>query len=143
MNVRKVIDSDIERLLEIEKENFPDPWTKEMFLNTSADIYILLNAEEIVGYIEVMLVIDELHINNIAISDQYKGSGASKYLYDEVIKKYGKIIGVTLEVRSGNYRAIKFYEKLGFEKYGLRKNYYTNPKEDALIMWNYAKGESK
>ena len=89
------------------------------------------------GFCACWLVFDEVHINNVAIRPIYRGMGMGTALLRHVLAE-GRRLGArraTLEVRASNTGARRLYERLGFYVAGTRRNYYTNPVEDALILW--------
>jgi ribosomal-protein-alanine N-acetyltransferase len=91
----------------------------------------------VLGYIGAWEIIDEAHITTVAVNPEYKGRGIAKALLVAVLERCyeAKIKYITLEVRVSNKAAIGLYEKFGFKSLGLRKKYYQNDGEDALIMW--------
>ncbi len=129
--------SDIDSLLEIENESI-GLWTKKQFLDElvcSFSIFLtaLINGNT-AGYIAAWRVADELQINSIAVKSEYRELGIGRKLIDEAIRLYS-ISGpekIVLEVSKNNITALKFYEKYGFIKIGVRKNFYIN--DDALIL---------
>ncbi len=133
-------EENIDSLLKLENECFSSPWTKAMFLgdlrNPNTCYFAAFDGGEVVGYAGMWLSVDEGQITNIAVSENYRrrkiAGNLIKHLCDECAKRGLSLI--TLEVRESNTAAVSLYEKSGFEKVGLRKNYYKNPKEDALLM---------
>ncbi len=95
--------------------------------------------ETIVGYVGAYLAADELSITNVAVSVSFRRCGAADQLMKalDAFAKEKNLYGITLEVRVSNSAAIALYEKNGYEKSGIRKGFYSKPKEDALIMWKY------
>jgi [ribosomal protein S18]-alanine N-acetyltransferase len=83
------------------------------------------------------LIMDEAHITNIAVRNIYRGKKLGKRLLEELMRtaSYLGAVKMTLEVRASNYIAQSLYTKLGFEPGGIRKGYYTDNREDAIIMW--------
>lgn len=132
---------DIDNIYELEKRTFSDPWAKSAFEselhNKLAKYYLLEIDGDLVGYGGVWLILDEGHITNIAIDTSFRGLGLGYYMVSHMMSlmKAEGIKSVTLEVRASNVAAIKLYEKCGFEVAGVRKGYYQNNGEDALIMW--------
>jgi [ribosomal protein S18]-alanine N-acetyltransferase len=136
---------DLDEITAIESESFASPWSKELFaqelVNPISVIFVVrLNScgrKNIVGYIVCWLVADELHIQRIAVRSDLRKRGIASLLLHEAITFSSKvnISKATLEVRSSNVAAIKFYEKFGFSAKGVRTGYYSDPLEDALIMW--------
>jgi [ribosomal protein S18]-alanine N-acetyltransferase len=136
-------DADLEGVLEVERESFTSPWTREMYAwelqnRAVCHIYIVRTAEcPVAGFCAFWLVFDEIHINNIALRPQYRGLGYGTALMYHVLAEAQRLGArrATLEVRAGNIGARRLYERLGFYIAGTRRNYYTNPVEDALILW--------
>jgi ribosomal-protein-alanine N-acetyltransferase len=133
---------DVAELLVIERAQFPEPWTKGMLLDE------IVNAEHrrytvavvdscIVGYLGVMFVLEELHVNTIAILPGFEGRGIASSLLDEAWADATArgIARATLEVAVSNSRAIELYYRYGFKPVGVRKNYYELSHEDALVLW--------
>jgi [ribosomal protein S18]-alanine N-acetyltransferase len=133
---------DIDDVLLIEHQSFATPWSREAFYNELTHnqyaVYLVLEEQErVIGYCGVWVVIDEAHITNIAILPEYRGKKLGETLLArlmEISKKMGAI-KMTLEVRVSNQVAQSLYRKLGFEDGAIRKRYYTDNQEDALVMW--------
>jgi ribosomal-protein-alanine N-acetyltransferase len=91
----------------------------------------------VTGFCAFWLVFDEIHINNLALRPGYRGQGYGTALLHHVLLEARRLGArrATLEVRAGNAGALRLYERLGFYVAGTRRNYYTNPVEDALILW--------
>jgi ribosomal-protein-alanine N-acetyltransferase len=137
---------DLGEVMKIERASFPSPWTREAFINEMNNKHTRIrvikffdrnfNTEMVVGYIVYWMVYDELHIQNIAIHPLHRRKGLATYLLKETIgycnQKGGKII--SLEVRRSNSAAISLYMKNGFSITGVRRKYYWDNYEDALIM---------
>jgi ribosomal-protein-alanine N-acetyltransferase len=133
---------DVPDLLVIEESQFPEPWTKGMLIdeitNTETRRYTLVTEEKkIVGYLGVMFVIDELHVNTIGTLRGFEGRGiATALLNDAFTDAHARgIKRATLEVAVSNERAIALYYRYGFRPVGVRKNYYEKSNEDALVLW--------
>jgi ribosomal-protein-alanine N-acetyltransferase len=135
-------EEDIDQIVNIEKLSFATPWSKESFYNELnknqfATYVVIEDSEKVIGYCGVWLIIDEAHITNIAILPEYRGRKLGDALLAKVIttvKEMGAK-SVTLEVRVTNTVAQNLYRKFGFENGGIRKNYYSDNQEDALVMW--------
>jgi ribosomal-protein-alanine N-acetyltransferase len=133
---------DIGELLEIEEAQFPEPWTRRILLdeieNTETRRYtVATEKRRIVGYLGVMFVLEELHVNTIGTLPQEEGRGIATSLLDDAwadARERG-IKRATLEVAVSNQRAIDLYYRYGFRPVGVRKNYYEKSNEDALILW--------
>lgn len=134
--------NDVEKLLEIERASFTLPWTKQAFENefyqNQYALYIGLEDQgTLIGYCGVWLILDEAHITNIAILPQYRGMKLGEMIMNkmmEIASSRGAIV-MTLEVRVSNRVAQSLYRKLGFQDGAIRKNYYSDNQEDALVMW--------
>lgn len=131
---------DIPEVESIERLSFSMPWSKtsfrsEIYSRYSITRIAVLNGV-IVGYICARHVADECHLLNLAVHPDYRRRGIAKMLLDNVIQELKKegCRFFYLEVRSSNYAARKLYEKFGFNMVGIRKGYYVNPVEDAVIM---------
>ncbi|RSK29206.1 ribosomal-protein-alanine N-acetyltransferase [Bacillus sp. HMF5848] len=133
---------DLDEVMEIERASFTLPWKREAYenelLHNQYARYIVLEHEgHIAGYCGMWLVIDEAHITNVAISPSYRG----KKLGDAIMRyalqfayQHGAATA-TLEVRISNMVARNLYKKLGFLEGGIRKHYYQDNGEDAIVMW--------
>jgi ribosomal-protein-alanine N-acetyltransferase len=133
---------DIPIICEIEKESFTTPWTSaafhnELTNNQFARYMVMESEDEILGYGGMWIIMDEAHITNIAVRKKHRGKKFGERLLLEMQKTAG-FLGVarmTLEVRPSNRVAQGLYEKLGFYGVGVRRGYYTDNREDAIIMW--------
>ncbi len=147
VHIRKMGNSDVEKVYEIEKESFSTPWSKkslraEIENNRLANYFVCETrgeAREVVGYFGIWVVLDEGHINNIAIAKAHRSLGYGDVLmgYIEEFAKERRLAALTLEVRRSNTVAINLYKKYKFVQMGIRKNYYQKENEDALILWRY------
>lgn len=131
----------INELVELEKICFEDPWSLNMFLGDlrSADTcyFGVFNENgSLIGYCGMWMTVDGGEITNVAVRPDYRRKGIASSLVDNLIKicKVNNLFFINLEVRESNCKAISLYNKLGFEKVGLRKNYYKNPTENAVLM---------
>jgi ribosomal-protein-alanine N-acetyltransferase len=101
-------------------------------------IYVVRTADcPVVGFCAFWFVFDEIHINNVAVLPQFRGRGIGTALMQHVLAEAHRLgaIRATLEVRASNTLALRLYERLGFYVAATRRNYYSNPVEDALILW--------
>ncbi|MBO8169247.1 MAG: ribosomal protein S18-alanine N-acetyltransferase [Thermoanaerobacteraceae bacterium] len=130
------------QVLDIERQSFPTPWSKKTFLgelrhNQFAYYYVCLLEEQVVGYGGLWVVLDEAHVTTIAVSPQYRrrkiGARLLLFLMQQALMHGADKI--TLEVRPSNLSAKRLYENMGFTEAGVRKGYYTDNNEDAIIMW--------
>lgn len=127
----------------IEKASFPTPWSRSSFAfeitqNNFAFYVVAAAEEEVLGYGGMWLILDEAHITNLAVHPEHRGKRIGRALMMELMRR-AVMMGITrmtLEVRPSNLAARRLYKSLGFEERGLRKRYYTDTKEDAIIMWN-------
>ncbi len=132
---------DILAIVEIESMSFAAPWSEQSFLqelnNKHAHYLVLIDEEKIIGYGGFWKILDEGHFTNLAIHPSRRGEGLGKRLIQSMLEKARslEIAKVTLEVRTSNTVALKAYETFGFYIEGVRSRYYTNPTEDAIIMW--------
>jgi ribosomal-protein-alanine N-acetyltransferase len=133
---------DVGELLALEEAQFPEPWTRGMLLdeilNTRTRRYtVAVENKKIVGYLGVMFVFDELHVNTLGTQPGQEGRGIASSLMDDAWRDASArgIKRATLEVATSNTRAQKFYYHYGFKPVGVRKNYYERTHEDALVLW--------
>jgi ribosomal-protein-alanine N-acetyltransferase len=134
----------IEQVLAIERESFTMPWSKNLFLSEfrSPSVSMLMVALEdvpvrrVVGYIVCWLVADELHILNLAVDQSFRRRGVAKSLVLSALKRAHQkgVKRAFLEVRATNAAAKKLYSDLGFSGTSVRRDYYDEPTEDALVM---------
>ncbi len=136
-------DADLDGILEVEAESFTNPWTREMYAwelqnRSVCHILVVRTAEcPVAGFCAFWLVFDEIHINNLAMRPHFRAQGIGTGLLHHVLAE-AKELGArraTLEVRASNEGARRLYERLGFYVAATRRNYYSNPVEDALILW--------
>ena len=137
--------SHIEQIAALERECFSTPWSEAMLtegLFDSQASFIVAESEDggVLGYAGLQVVLDEGYIDNIAVEPNARRHGVADELLD-VFCRFGEanLAFLTLEVRASNAPAIALYRKHGFEEAGRRKNYYTKPTEDAVIMTRYFK----
>ncbi len=137
--ITQMCESDIKGVAQIEKECFSKPWSEESLReelgNPLARFYVLRDVDTILGYIGGHNISGEVFIANIAVSGEYRGMGYGEKLlsYFCYMAEKEDASFITLEVRRSNTAAISLYEKCGFEVKGIRKNFYDDPKEDAVI----------
>ena len=130
---------DLEAVAAIEQASFYDPWSLQSFQteleqNTLAVYYVARSEDTVIAYIGAWIIIDEVHITTLAVTETYRRRGIASRLIKALVEKARQSGAqcLTLEVRPSNTTARSFYEKLGFAEFGRRKRYYSN--EDALIM---------
>lgn len=130
-------------IAKIERQCFSKPWSEQAISaelsNESAHFYVLKADGETAGYIGMHCAADECYIANIGVDERLRRKGVGSALVNHAIKKAKemKMSFISLEVRPSNAAANKLYERFGFERIGLRKNFYSAPKEDGLIMTLY------
>lgn len=133
---------DIDQVLDIERLCFSLPWSEESFRmevekNQCARYLVARTGNRVIGYVGMWVILDEGHITNLAVHPDYRGNKVALKLMENLIilARKMRIEKLTLEVRSTNFIAQNLYKKLGFCIAGVRKGYYADNKEDALIMW--------
>lgn len=134
---------DVDDVWEIERLCFPIPWSREAFCleiekNMCAKYFIAKRLDTVLGYGGMWLILDEGHITNIAVHPAYRNMGAGEAIIRTMMDAGAKMgmTQMTLEVRKTNFIAQHLYKKLGFVECGIRKAYYADNNEDAIIMWN-------
>jgi len=134
----------VDEVYAIEQESFSQPWSRKSLLDETrrknAFCFVALdNAGHVAGYTGMWHIVNEGHINNIAVAESHRRQGVGALLISALIvtANLHKMIGLTLEVRVGNRAAMALYHKFGFVVEGYRKNYYQHPNEDAVIMWKH------
>ena len=138
--IRRMTMADVDGVAAVEAATFPTPWSRDAFaseMNNVAARYLVAELDgEIIGFAGAWLILDESHITNIAVLAAHRGQKIGRRL-TEGLMQYLSNLGaayVTLEVRKSNEVAQKLYKSLGFIKLGVRKRYYEDNGEDALIM---------
>ena len=135
--------ADIDAILSVEEASFTNPWTREMYLaelnNTGVSYFFLAKEPDgtVIGFCSFWRVLDEVHINNLAVLPARRRARVGSALLRRVLAE-GVRLGARrtiLEVRSSNEAARRLYEGFGFSVAGVRAGYYSNPVEDALVLW--------
>ena len=143
VEVRRLQLRDLNAIEDIERILYPTPWSRSMFAGEiGKPTSLCLGAFEgetdrLVGYLIVSRYVDAWHVMNVAVAPEQRRQGIAERLLCELFDRTGveDRRGYTLEVRVSNSDAIALYEKLGFRSHGVRRGYYTDNREDALIMW--------
>jgi ribosomal-protein-alanine N-acetyltransferase len=144
IELRQLTLGDLGAIERIEREAYPTPWSRSMFAGEVAKpSSISLGAfdadagDELVGYLIISRYVDAWHVMNVAVDLRYRRRGIAIRLLEELFRltEADRKRGYTLEVRVSNATAIALYERLGFHATGVRRGYYTDNREDALIMW--------
>ena len=131
---------DVER---IERRSYPTPWSRSMFASEIAKPSSMClgafdaETDDLLGYLIISRYVDAWHVMNVAVEPAYRRRGIATALLDRLFELTADDSrrGYTLEVRVSNTHAIALYERLGFQGRGIRRGYYTDNREDALIMW--------
>lgn len=130
----------LESVAELEKICFSQPWSykslEEELTNETAHFFVALDGDRVAGYIGLFIVCESCFVSNIAVFPEYRRRGVATALIGRACScavEYGADF-ISLEVRPSNSAALSLYTKFGFTEMGLRKNYYRDPTEDALIM---------
>lgn len=140
---------DAKQIAKIEAECFSSPWSENQIeeeINNIKAIFLTAKTDSTVcGYVSGQLILDEFYISNIAVKDQYRNKGLGTLLLKKLIQiLYEKSCSlVTLEVRESNFTARRLYENLGFIDLGIRKDFYSFPKENAHIYTLYLSDNTK
>lgn len=154
LNIRRMEERDVRQAAALEAANFPDPWTEKAFLEALRLDYVFYYVAEekmeeppepaetgkgngVVGICGLRNLAGEGEITNVSVDSRYRRMGIAAAMLGRVLAD-GARLGIeafTLEVRCGNFPAICLYEKFGFKREGVRRGFYENPKEDALILW--------
>jgi ribosomal-protein-alanine N-acetyltransferase len=144
IEIRRLDLVDLSAIEAIEVRAYPTPWSRSMFASELAKpTSICLGAfegDELVGYVVNSRYVDAWHVMNVAVEPGHQGRGIATALLERLFEltRDDERRGYTLEVRVSNEAAIRLYEKLSFEARGIRRGYYTDNREDALIMWRDA-----
>ena len=140
---------DIER---IEQSAYATPWSRSMFAgelakpsSVSLGAFDVDAGDRLVGYLIISRYVDAWHVMNVAVAPDFRRRGIAATLLERLFEatEADQRRGYTLEVRVSNLDAIRLYERLGFEARGTRRGYYTDNREDALIMWRESAPEEK
>ena len=138
-----VSERDIDAIVAIEQASFTNPWTREMHVAELANrgashVYVARNDHgRVVGFCSFWLIADELHINNLAVLPEERRAGIASALLGRALHEGARMgaFRATLEVRRSNDPARQLYERFGFRVAGVRRGYYSEPVEDALVLW--------
>ena len=145
VDIRPLGLADLDGIESIEQRAYETPWSRSMFASELAKpTSICLGAfegAELVGYVVNSRYVDAWHVMNVAVDPDHRGRGIATALLRRLFELTAddERRGYTLEVRVSNQAAIRLYERLGFEARGIRRGYYTDNREDAVIMWRDAR----
>ena len=140
MTFREMLVEDLDQVVEIENSLFSVPWSKEgiftFLIKDDSMFFVVEEKGKILGYCSMQIVLDEGDILNVAVRRERQKEGIGYFLVDSMLMmaEARGVRTVHLEVREGNDTARRLYQRLGFTEDGLRKNYYTNPLENAVLM---------
>ncbi len=144
LEIRRLDLSHLNAIESIEKRAYPTPWSRAMFASELAKpASICLGAfdgELLVGYAVNSRYVDAWHVMNVAVAPEHQGRGIATRLLERLfdLTHDDQRRGYTLEVRVSNDKAMRLYTRMGFEARGVRRGYYTDNREDAVIMWRDA-----
>jgi ribosomal-protein-alanine N-acetyltransferase len=150
VELRRLETRDLNAIERIERASYPTPWSRSMFASELAKPSSIclgafdLETDELAGYLVISRYVDAWHVMNVAVAPQHRRQGIATTLLErlfEVTAGRGRR-GYTLEVRISNVGAVALYGRLGFKPRGVRRGYYTDNREDALIMWKDPISES-
>jgi ribosomal-protein-alanine N-acetyltransferase len=138
-----MFEGDLSAVIAIEEESFSNPWTRESFLHEiNKNPYSLPKVArttderaEVAGYCVNWRVFEHFHVQNIAVHPRHRGKGLGRYMMEQTLNEAREAgaLDATLEVRESNTSAQKLYVSLGFKEAGKRRNYYSRPREDAIL----------
>ena len=137
---------DLASIERVERRAYPTPWSRTMFAGEIAKSSSLcfggFAGDTLAGYIIVSRHVDAWHVMNVAVDEPFRHHGLAQRMLENVFAETAGdgTRGYTLEVRVSNHGAIRLYERLGFQPTGIRRGYYTDNREDALIMWRDTEG---
>lgn len=140
MRIEIMNSSHVDQIAQLEKLCFSDPWSVNSIAseldNKLAFWLVATDEDRVAGYIGSQTVMDETDMMNVAVHPDFRRKGIAEALVNALVENLQRMGShcLTLEVRASNVPAIALYEKLGFSEIGRRKNYYRNPREDALIL---------
>jgi [ribosomal protein S18]-alanine N-acetyltransferase len=144
VEIRRLGLEDLDSIERIERDTYPTPWSRSMFAgelakpsSLSLGAYDAEGDSSLIAYMIVSRYVDAWHIMNLAVHNLFRRRGVASRLIGELFERTAgdPRRGYTLEVRISNTTAIALYERFGFEASGVRRGYYTDNREDALIMW--------
>ncbi|HKM39023.1 MAG TPA: ribosomal protein S18-alanine N-acetyltransferase [bacterium] len=131
-------------VMAVERESFSQPWSRDAFKfelihNEIARYLVAVVQGTVVGYAGMWVLVDEAHVTNIAVLPEWRRQGIAKALLSRLIEIAiaGGADKMTLEVRKSNWGARQLYQDFGFQALGFRRNYYSETREDAIVMWKF------
>ena len=142
IHFRTLLPEDAEGVARVERESFPTPWSREDFWREASNDFacyiVALDDMEIIGFAGCWISFEEAQVTNIALTSAQRGRGLGKVLMAKLMRAAAErgAERMTLEVRPSNTPALRLYEELGFAAIGVRKKYYQDNDEDAILMWH-------
>jgi len=142
IHFRTLLPEDAEGVARVERESFPTPWSREDFWREASNDFacyiVALDDMEIIGFAGCWISFEEAQVTNIALTSAQRGRGLGKVLMAKLMRAAAErgAERMTLEVRPSNTPALRLYEGLGFAAIGVRKKYYQDNDEDAILMWH-------
>jgi ribosomal-protein-alanine N-acetyltransferase len=145
LELRRLELGDLDAIERIERASYPTPWSRSMFASelakpSSLSFGAVDETGTLVGYLVLSRYVDAWHVMNVAVDPERRREGIASALLQRLLEltKDDALRGYTLEVRTSNHGAIRLYERFGFRRKGIRRGYYTDNREDAVIMWRDA-----
>lgn len=141
IGLRRLGLGDLPAVEAVERRSYRTPWSRTMFqgeiTRPGSRCYGAFDGKTLVGYLIVSKYTDAWHIMNVAVDEPYRRRGVARLMLETLLRETSQdgTRGHTLEVRVSNHGAIRLYEELGFRPSGMRRGYYTDDREDALVMW--------
>jgi ribosomal-protein-alanine N-acetyltransferase len=137
--IRRLAYADLPQVIAIERRAFPTPWSLAMFvleLSKSSGVCLAATLDgRVAGYVVCSRYADVWHVMNVAVDPDHRRRGLGRALLEHLLAEVGEDAAMTLEVRRTNASAMRLYERLGFRAAGIRRRYYQDNGEDALVMW--------
>jgi [ribosomal protein S18]-alanine N-acetyltransferase len=144
-SLRRLELADLDEIERIERVSYPTPWSRSMFATelakqSSLSIAAVAPEGQLMGYLVLSRYVDAWHVMNVAVDPEHRRLGIASAMLSHLfeVTRGDAERGYTLEVRVSNIPAIRLYERFGFASRGVRRGYYTDNREDALIMWRDA-----
>jgi ribosomal-protein-alanine N-acetyltransferase len=140
LNIRVMQENDLSTVSQMERSEFLAPWSEDSFRSAIRDpkgMNLVCETDgRLIGYLTSFLVLDEAFLTNLFIEPRERRKGYGRRLLNNLIGRIREkgVKRILLEVRRGNFAAVTLYQKMGFSSIGVRPGYYSNPKEDALVM---------
>ena len=141
-SLRRLDLADLDAIEKIERASYPTPWSRSMFASelakqSSSSIAAVADGGQLIGYLVLSRYVDAWHVMNVAVDPDHRRLGVASAMLSRLfdVTQADAERGYTLEVRISNLAAISLYESFGFVSHGVRRGYYTDNREDAVIMW--------